>query len=277
MSTLLVSVTSPTSCDIQNIAMRAAITAGDVLLGCRQLDLVVDRQYAHDIKLEADRLSEEAILRVIRSVMPDASIMAEESGESLNEGEYVWIIDPLDGTLNYYHRQHHFCICVACYRKNTLPEETDVDRLGTPVAGVVYAPSYKEIFTTTKEAVATCNGQPIRTSDVTDLSKAIVTTSFASRSETTERMEGVIHELVKYTQKVRIQGSCGLDICGVAAGRLSALYQSDVRSWDFAAARIILEAAGGKMEAVETAPGRWNILACAPGIFAELQSLVNAR
>lgn len=270
------SVQSLSHCDIQTLALRAAKAAGAVLLECRQKALVVDRLFAHDVKLEADRLSEDAILRVIREAMPDAFVMTEESGELPGTSEYVWIIDPLDGTMNYYHGQHHFCTCVACYRRMDSCPVVGLARLGTPVAGVVYAPAYDELFSCQPTGgSASCNDHPVCVSGVRELADAIVTTSFASKPEVMARMEGVVHELVRRTRKVRIQGSCGLDICGVAAGRLSALYQSDVRCWDFAAARVILEEAGGKLEALEVAPNRWNVLACAPGIFTEMQALVN--
>ena len=261
---------------ILDLARKAALAAGAVQLECRENLLAVDCLYAHDIKLEADRLSENAIVDAVRAQMPDAAFMAEESGEIDGSGEYVWIIDPLDGTMNYYHGQHHFCTCVACYRRIE-DSSKGLARLGSPVAGVVYAPAYDEFFTSLPDGKATCNEKLIRTSALTELADAIVTTSFASKPEVMARMEGVVHELVRRTRKVRIQGSCGLDICGVAAGRLSALYQSDVRCWDFAAARVILEAAGGCFEALEVAPNRWNVLACAPGIFSEMQALVNSR
>lgn len=259
------------------LAHKAARAAGRVQLECRQHTLTVDRTFAHDIKLEADRLSEEAIFRTISDDMPDAAFMAEESGEIAGDGGYVWIIDPLDGTMNYYHGQHHFCTCVACYSRPAESADTGIDSLGTPVAGVVYAPSYDEMFSGRPDESATCNGQKILASPVDKLEDSLVATSFGSKPEVMARMEGIVHELIHRTRKVRLQGCCGLDICNVAAGKLSALYQSDIRSWDFAAARVILENAGGKIKIWNTGPNRWNVLAAAPGIFSELLELVESR
>lgn len=262
---------------ILSLARKAARAAGEVQLNCREKTLTVDRLYAHDIKLEADRLSEDAIVRTVREQMPDAAFMAEESGEIEGSGELVWIVDPLDGTMNYYHGQHHFCTCVACYRRDSQGSSAGLSRLGTPVAGVVYAAAYDEEFFGMPSAGSACNHTRLVPSSVDQLTDAIVATSFGSREEVMTRMDVIVHELVRKTHKVRLQGCCGLDICGVAAGRLSALYQSDVRCWDFAAARIILEEAGGMLEAIEVAPNRWNVLAAAPGVFDDLQALVNSQ
>jgi fructose-1,6-bisphosphatase/inositol monophosphatase family enzyme len=236
----------------------------------------VDKLYAHDVKLEADRLSEQAAFAVIRSYLPDAPIMSEETGIVEGQGDFVWIVDPLDGTMNYFHRQHHFCACVACYRRGD-SSATGLEALGKPVAGAVYAASYDELFCSKTGGKPTLNGEEIRVAEVDNLADAIVTTSFGSKPEVMDRMERIVHNLLRKTRKIRIQGSCGLDICAVAAGRLSALYQADVRCWDFAAARVVLEAAGGKLDAVEVAPNRWNVLACAPGIFEEMKKIVSEK
>jgi fructose-1,6-bisphosphatase/inositol monophosphatase family enzyme len=261
--------------EIIEIAVKAAKAAGKIQLEARKESLVVDKLFAHDIKLEADRKSEEAIINIVKEKISDAGFMAEESDEVKGSGEYLWIIDPLDGTMNYFHGQHHFCTCVACYRLGKKISESGISRLGEPVVGVVYAPAYDEIFVGDGKGNATCNSSAINASDVDELKNAIVTTSFGSKPRVMEAMQKIIGEMVRKTRKVRIQGSCGLDICSVAAGRLSALYQRDVRCWDFAAARVVLEAAGGKIEAKETAPNRWDVLACAPGIYDELTKLVN--
>ncbi len=271
------SAPSWTDSEVLALAQQAARAAGAIQSDARKQALRVDRTYAHDIKLEADRLSEEAIVATVRARMPDAAFLAEESGAIAGSGQYVWIVDPLDGTMNYYHGQHHFCTCVACYRRAPAPDESGLDRLGTPVAGVVYAASYDELYAARSGQPSTCNGARLAPSAVDDLADALVATSFGSRPHVMERMEGVVCELVHRTRKVRLQGCCGLDICNVAAGRLSALYQSDVRCWDFAAARVILDAAGGRLEAREVAPNRWNVLAAAPGVFEGLRALVNSR
>lgn len=274
MNPMLTSTPPHADTELLDIAVCAARAAGRIQLDCRNRTLAVDRFEAHDIKLEADRLSEEAILETIRRDMPDAHILTEEGGQIDGAGDYVWIIDPLDGTMNYYHGQHHFCTCVACYRRVPDAANDGIARLGEPVVGVVFAAAYNELFVGLPGKPSTCNGRPLRASSVTDLSDALVTTSLGSKPAVMERMGRVLTRLAGATRKIRIQGSCGLDICNVAAGRLSALYQPAVRCWDFAAARIIIEGAGGVLHAEESAPDRWDVLASAPGIFNPLDLLV---
>ncbi len=260
----------------------AARAAGKLQLEQHQTDLAVDQFLAHDIKLEADRLSEEVIINAIKSFDPDASFVTEESGECAGSGNYLWIIDPLDGTMNYFQKQYHYCTCIACYRR---PEKTDrskddktnpLSKFGTPVAGVVYAAAYDEMYTAVIGEYSTCNHRRIQPQSVNNLRDAIIATSFGSKPEVMQRMTKLITErLLPSSRKLRIQGSCGLDLCGVASGKLSALYQEDVRVWDFAAARIILEKSGAKFEATEFAPGRWNVLAATTGIFSQLQEIIH--
>lgn len=259
---------------ITEVCARAAKAAGTVQLEARGKVLNVDRHLDHDIKLEVDRLSEAAALEEIRRLMPEAPIRTEEGGEISGTGQYVWIIDPLDGTMNYFYGQHHYCSCIACYRLlEDLPQQ-GLGSLGVPVAGAVYAAGYDELFLAGENLRAECNGKSIHVSAVDALKDAIITTSFASREPAMSRMKNLINDLVYRCKKLRIQGSCGLDICAVASGRLSALYQSDVRCWDFAASRTILESVGGKIFAEQTDVNRWDVLACAPGIYEELKALV---
>lgn len=274
-----VPTTAPPSVEAQlrETAIRCALAAGHEQRRRRDQILQIDRAEPHDIKLAADRESEAAILSLLREVRPEDTILTEESEPRFGTGAYTWIIDPLDGTMNYYHGSRHFCSCVACYRRaGDGVAGTGLARLGTPVVGVVYAAGTDELFVGTAGGSATCNGRPIRVSPISDLAEALVGTSFGSQPVVMARMERILHSLVRRVRKVRMQGCCGLDIAGVGAGRLSALYQAGVRCWDFAAARVILEAAGGCLRAAEVAPNRWQVLAAAPGVFGEMAALVEA-
>ena len=240
------------------------------LLTCRHERLEVDRLLAHDIKLAADRAAEDAILRVLRLEDPDTEIHTEEAGDFAGSKDHVWYIDPLDGTMNYYHGQHHYCTCVGCFHKTAHPSG-----LGRPIAGVVLAPDDGELFHAQMNKTAVCNGKRIQCSSVTQLADAIIGTSLGSEPDTMHHMTAMLTRLLPATRKIRILGSCGLDICQVAAGRLSALYQRDIRVWDFAAATPILLGAGGCIEIQRgSRPGYWHVLASAPGILDELKQLL---
>jgi len=256
---------------LEKIAIHAAQVAGGIHMQHWRKAPTVAKMEPHDIKLEADRLSEEAILAILREATPGARIISEESGLHEGTADFVWVVDPLDGTVNYYYGQPHFCVCIACYRRR------GADTLGEPVVGVVYAAGYDELFVARPGRGAQCNGKPLCVRPVSSLKDAMLASSFGSAPATIDRMAQVISALVRRTKKLRIQGSCGLDICNVASGQLSGLFQSDVRIWDFAAARIILEEAGGIVDARALDDYRWNVLATVPGIADELRAIVYSQ
>jgi fructose-1,6-bisphosphatase/inositol monophosphatase family enzyme len=259
-------------------AVRAAKAAGTLQLGYYDKPLHVDARHAHDLKLELDRLCEQAILDVIRAEFPDHAILAEEGGAIENGSEYIWIIDPLDGTVNFYNKIAHFCSCIACYYRGngSVSSHNGSSRAGEALVGVVYAPVMDELFVGVTGEGATCNGKPIQVHPAPKLCDMVVGVSFGSTEPVMQYMERITSQLIRRCHKVRILGSCGLDIVNVACGRLGALVQRGVRFWDFAASRVILEEAGGTFNAVEFDQEQWDILACFPEILPSLQKMTQA-
>ncbi len=273
------------SIQLRDVAVEAARAAGAVHLEHLGAPPTVDRLHAHDIKLAADRLSESAIVEVIRRTFPDHAIHSEECGVLAGSGDHVWWIDPLDGTMNFSQGFHYFCSCVACYRRPSAAPAaacapaagTDAASLGEPVVGVVYAPALDDLFVGVRGQGATRNGAPLRVAEVGDLADAVVAVSLGSEEATMARMLEVVSVLLRRCRKLRLLGACGLDIANVAAGRLAGLVQRHVRAWDFAAARVILEEAGGRLLPVSLGKGRWDVLACAPALEAELLEILGDR
>jgi myo-inositol-1(or 4)-monophosphatase len=255
-------------------AIAAARRAGAVQREHYGSLLRVDAARANDIKLEVDRLCEGAILETIRAAFPDHAILAEESGQSAGDGDHWWIVDPLDGTVNYFYGLPYFCTCVACYRRPTEAEAgaTGLDALGEPVAGVIYAPLTDELFAAERGKGATRNGEPLQTRPMAALAEAIVATGFGSTDENIRRMLAASTGLVRKVRKLRCMGSAGLDLAGVAAGRLSGYYERGIRSWDIAAGRIILEEAGARITATQYAPHAWDVTASAAPIHDTLRA-----
>jgi fructose-1,6-bisphosphatase/inositol monophosphatase family enzyme len=256
-------------------AVQAAKAAGALQLEYYDKPLQVDALHTHDLKLELDRLCEQAILDVIRAEFPDHAILAEERGAIEQESEYVWIIDPLDGTVNFFNRIAHFCSCIACYYRGngSGSAHNGSSPPGEPLLGVVYAPVPDELFVGVAGEGATCNGKPIEVRPHQKLCEMIVGVSFGSTEPVMQYMERITSQLIRRCHKVRVLGSCGLDIVNVACGRLGALVQRGVRFWDFAASRVILEEAGGTFNAVEFDREQWDILACFPEILPSLQEV----
>jgi myo-inositol-1(or 4)-monophosphatase len=263
---------------IADVAVDAARKAGEVLELHAGRHLQVDQTTRHDLKLEVDRLCEQVILDTITAAFPGHSILAEESGASDAAGptgDYHWIIDPLDGTVNYYFGLPYFCTSIACYAApDTTPARRNLDSLGRPVVGVIYAPPTDDLFIGRAGRGASLNGRPIRAQEVEELGESIIAMGFGKTDEFGLRMANASTLLADKVRKLRCLGAAAYDISNVACGRLSGFFEKGLRTWDIAAACIVLSEAGGAVEAEEFAPARWQILATAPGIHDELKSVL---
>ena len=264
---------------IKEIAISAAKVAGDIQLAHYSRPRRISRSFAHDLKIEVDHLCEQAIIETIKCDFPNHSIITEEGSGREQRSPYVWILDPLDGTVNFFHGIPYFSSSVACYR-DALTKGGPVNdspaglaALGDPLVGVVYAPLVDELFLGVKGYPASCNGQTIETGNNERLREAVICMRYGSDEGTMRRMEKLNAVLLRKVRKVRVLGSTCLDIVNVACGRVSGLLQGCVRTWDFAAARVILEQSGGIFQARETSSNRWEIMACAPGLDGPLNEL----
>jgi fructose-1,6-bisphosphatase/inositol monophosphatase family enzyme len=268
---------------IREVAVRAARAAGAVQREHCETRLEVDAAPGHDLKLAVDRLCEEAVVETIRAAFPDHAILAEEGGARPGTGDCTWIIDPLDGTVNYFHGIPYFATCVACYRKTPGSKGTpgenrvfprEADSLGEPLVGVVYVPPVDELYLGVAGEGATRNGEPVTVSDAAALREVMIATGFGSTDENIRHMQGIGRALVSEVRKIRCLGAAAFDMANVAAGRLTAYYERGIRSWDFAAPNVVLREAGATVEAVEYAPDTWEVLAAAPGVAEALAAVV---
>jgi len=261
---------------MRQAAVQAAQAAGRVLMGCFRRSSPAETVEPHDVKLEADRLSEDAVVSTLARSFPEDAVLAEERGFQPGRSDRVWVIDPLDGSVNFCHGIPHFAVSVACYRRvRDRSKDSEgggpLSSLGVPVVGVVYAPFFDELFVGAKGRGATCNDLPIAVGQEKSVSEAVIGFSLGSREETMSRMCAVSASLVRDVRKMRIFGSTALDMAHVACGRMSALVQGRVRSWDVAAGRVILEESGGVFHARSAGPEGWEIIASAPGIYPYLK------
>lgn len=184
----------------------------------------------------ADHASEKAIMDVICKHYPDHYILTEESGELAKDSEYKWIIDPIDGTINFAHGIPLNCISIA------------VEHLGTIILGMVYNPHMNELFFAEKGHGATLNGQPIKVSKETDAMKSCLVTGFPySYIKEDNGPLQVFERFVTEGVPVRRLGAAAIDLCWVACGRLDGFYEHKLQPWDSAAGYLIVEEAGGKV------------------------------
>jgi len=250
-------------------AISAARRAGAIQMHHFRNEKVRCRRLLHDVKLETDRKCEQVIMTAIREQFREHAILSEESGALAGTGGYTWVIDPLDGTVNFWHGLPFFCVSIACYAdpgrpagEGGRPEEP----LGAPIAGVVFLPFSQELFVGVPGRGAFLNGRPISASRSGHLADAVVTVSFGKTPETMRCTTRRLDALLPQVRKARCLGAAAAELAYVAAGFLGGLVYDGLKLWDFAAGRIILEAAGGFLEATETEPDQWRVIAGAPGL-----------
>lgn len=276
----------------RDTALAAAQAAGAIQKRLWGTLLNVDQATRNDVKLEADRLCEQAIVEIVRRDWPDHALLSEEAGALGGDGDCWWIIDPLDGTVSFFYGMPYFCTSVACYRRPAAcgaaacgaaapgcagPFPRGLESLGEPLVGVVYAPPTEELFVAEAGKGATLNGRPIRPSTVTRLEEAMIGTGFGARPGAVAHFVEQIGRLAPRVRKVRAMGSAAYDLCNVACGRFTGFYEQRLRSWDIAAAAVILREAGAVLDAIETSEAEWNTLAAAPGIYREFLGLMRSR
>ena len=247
---------------ILETAIRAARTAGAIQMRHFRTPGLRATGFLHDVKLETDRACEAAILAAVRTRFPDHAVLTEESGRLPGAGECTWILDPLDGTVNFWHGLPFFCTSIACYRTLDGPSARPAGGLpGLPVAGVVYLPFSRELFHARPGRGAFLNGRPVCIPPAGTPAEAVVSVSFGKRPETMRRMTQRLDRLLPRVRKARCLGAAAAELAYVAAGFLNGLFYEGLKVWDFAAGKIILEEAGGLFEAAETEPDQWRVLA----------------
>jgi myo-inositol-1(or 4)-monophosphatase len=223
-------------------ATEAALAAGEVLQACwGKLESIVEKGRPGDLVTEADKQAELAILAVLQRRFPEHAILAEESGQyGDTNAEYLWAIDPLDGTTNYAH-QYPFSAASIGLLIN-----------GVAMVGAIFDPFHRELFRGAVGLGATCNDKPIHVSQVDNLAKSLLVTGFAyDRRETPDNNYQEFCYLTHITQGVRRAGAASVDLAYVACGRLDGYWERGLSPWDLAAGVAIVEAAGGKVTAYD--------------------------
>lgn len=226
-------------------AMEAARQAGGLMRGNLLSPKKVHATAAHDIKLELDVRCQRRIERILGPALPGASLLGEEdiSGDP-EPDRFRWVVDPIDGTVNYAHGLPHACVSIALQERGE-PSFCPGDPWSTRV-GVVHDPFRNELWTAVRGQAARLNGRPIRVSDRAQLRQAIVALGSARDQASLEAMIERLRLLSPRVRKIRIMGSAALDLVYVAAGRLDAYLETGLRLWDIAAGGLILECAGGE-------------------------------
>ncbi len=232
-------------------AITAAHEAGALLREHFGAPLEVNEFHAHDIKLDLDVRAQDLITATLLGAFPDHAIFGEEGIAGNQAGDHQWIVDPIDGTVNYFYGIPHFCISIALRRASEI------------VLGVIYDPQRDELWAVEKGGTPTLNDTPIQVSKRTELSDAVLSVGFAKSAATIAAGLPVLEKYVMRARKCRLMGSAALDLAYVACGRLDAYIEQQVSLWDVAAGKILVEAAGGSFEMTDRtdAPGKISVVA----------------
>lgn len=258
--------------EAQNVAVKAARTAGLLMRANLRLPKKVNAAAAHDIKLELDVRCQKTIERILRRAFPETAILGEEgvSGDPNAEGR--WVIDPIDGTVNFAYGIPHACVSIALQQRVT-GHGSRVTNYETTV-GVVYDPFQDELWTAIRGQRARLNGQPIHVSQRARLGEAIISIGFAKNREYIRSTLPYFNRLIWRVRKVRLLGSAALGLTYVACGRLDAYIERGISLWDIAAGGLVVESAGGVFWR-EPIPGqeRYRMIASSKRIWPRLPRL----
>jgi myo-inositol-1(or 4)-monophosphatase len=243
-----------------DIAIEAAHAAGGLLRAHYGRSLAVDVNEAHDIKLELDRRCQALIESCLLLQFPSHAIYGEEGVRGDANSEFQWVLDPIDGTVNYFYGIPHFAISIALRRS------------GKIIVGVIYDPMRDELWAVEEGGIATLNSRPIVVSDRKVLSESVVSVGVAKSIDSINRGLPLFERMLRSAKKCRMMGSAALDIAYVACGRLDAYIEGSISLWDVAAGILLLERAGGKvvLEPHRTAAEKFSIVASNGNLEFEL-------
>ncbi len=218
------------------VAVSAAKTAGSLLLENFPGKREISYKGRINIVTEMDVQSEKIIVSRINKEFPDMSILAEEGTDKINNSKYRWIIDPLDGTVNYAHNFGFWCVSIALEERNK-----------GIIVGAVYAPYLNELYTALKGSGAELNKKPLQVSSVNELEKSFIATGFPYDIKETQNSIVYFNKFLLKAQAIRRVGSAAIDLCYVASGKFDGYWEMGLYPWDTAAGILILEEAGGNV------------------------------
>lgn len=222
------------------VAVDAARAAGALMRRHARSVKRINSATQHDIKLELDVRCQTLIERRLRAGGSGAAILGEEGTVGDPQSAWRWVVDPIDGTVNFAYGIPHCCVSIA------LQQWSDADREFLTELGVVYDPFCDELWTACRGGPARLNGRVIHCSDRTALRETIIAVGFAKHRSSMASMMPVLNRLIHRVRKVRIMGSAALSLVYVASGRFDAYLENGLRLWDIAAGGLILECAGGE-------------------------------
>lgn len=220
---------------LKSVAIAAAKDAGRILLALSKKKIRYTLKNPHDILAEADLKAEQAIIRRIKASFPDHSILSEEKGEEDNHSDYLWIIDPLDGTINFSRQLDNYCISIAVARKGEL------------LVGLIYEPIADKLYLAENGKGAFCNGKRIHASREEKMINMLLATDNSSTMDLRRKDYALLLAICERIRSARIFGTGALHLARLAEGHIDLYYKTKFNYWDYAAGTLLIQEAGGKV------------------------------
>jgi len=217
----------------KKVATNSVKEAGAILMD--HLEEVKNRSFKskHDIVTEIDLKSEKLMCDNIKANFPDHSILSEEKGFADHHSKYIWVMDPIDGTINYYYGASPFRVGLCLLKDKE------------PIITALYNPVKDQLYFAEKGHGATLNGKPIKISNISELSEAVVMTHFSSKKEARARTIVSLEKVFKETMQIRVFGSGLASMCYVAQGQFDIFVNVKTNPWDILPGSLLVEEAGG--------------------------------
>jgi myo-inositol-1(or 4)-monophosphatase len=231
-------------------AVKAALAAGKIMHANWHQPKRVNSAEAHDIKLELDVRCQALIEKILARAFPQIPVLGEEGITGDVTAEYRWVIDPIDGTVNYFFGIPHAAVSIALQQREK------------SVVGAIYDPFAGELWTTIKGGPTRLNGKTVRVSNRAKVGDAILAVGFSKSQKNLEICLPHVNRLTRRAKKVRIMGSAAIELAYVACGRFDAYIERRINLWDVAAGSLLVENAGGEFYSVP-APGKYRYGMCA--------------
>jgi myo-inositol-1(or 4)-monophosphatase len=222
-----------------NCAVAAARAAGRLMRSQQGAPKKINAQSQRDIKLELDVRCQKLIEKILLRAFPQSAVLGEEGVAGLAGAPLRWVVDPIDGTVNFTYGVPHACVSIALQQRSESGEFSTV-------VGVVYDPFCDELWRAVRGGPARLNGKVIHASRRSKLAEAIVAIGFSKTEASLDENLPVFNALVRRVRKIRMMGAAALALVYVASGRFDAYIESGISLWDIAAGGLILECAGGE-------------------------------
>ena len=250
--------------ELASLAVSVAAEAGRVLLHERPTDLGVGtKSTPTDVVTVMDLRAERLLVERIGAARPGDGFLGEEGSDTAGSSGVRWVLDPVDGTVNYLYGLPGWAVSVAA----------EVD--GVVQVGVVEVPTYGETFVAVRGRGATCNGVPVHASGCTELAQALVATGFGYDAARRAAQAQVVAQVLPLVRDIRRYGAASVDLCAVACGRVDGYFERGLKPWDLAAGGLVATEAGAVVGGLHGAPASQDlVLAAGPGLFGALHAVL---